>query len=1459
MMTIHRVSAGDGYTYYTNEVASADERRDRKRELSDYYLDSGAPPGQWMGSGMKGHFEISGEVTEQQMRDLFGGGKRPDAQSIRDKKNGVVDERSLLLGNPYAVYPGFHKEFTEAVTQAINDWREDNQGAEPNRRERSQIRRHVARELFIADRQREPINDDELTRFLTTQTSTSMQAVAGFDLTFSVPKSVSVMWALGDKELRERIEAAHIDAIKDTLKWLEAEVIGSRVGRNGVRRVQVDGVMAARFRHYDSRAGDPQLHDHLVVSNKVFVPFGFKNDDGTPAGVWRTIDSKALYKATVASSTRYDNALMTRLNRDLGIAFEQRGGDGQALKMEASMVPEALVERFSTRRVSIKGRLDQLVGDYERMHGYRPGRVAMMRLAQRATLETRQAKDHTPLAERLDQWRRASDQRWTAAELDRVKDKRLARARREPTALDRAARLLRPLRRRRDDDAPPGDEEIAQRVVEALEERRSTWTLRHVQAEAARQLAAATGGADCDGDRVTLMSTRVLHGDDMIRLSIPAPVLHESRTDKDGVSVYDHPDMWRYTSTSVIERETRLLDAAERTVTAPVIPAVVDQILDAAAQRGRPLGEDQAHMVSALATRPHAIVTAVGPAGAGKTTAMRALAEAVQAQGGTVVGLAPSAVAARELGQAIGVDASTAHRWLAADGHASLRAGDVVLIDEAGMVDNRTLGEVADRALAAGAVVRMVGDPAQLGSVDAGGAFDLLHRCDPDPIELETIWRFKDPQEAGASLELRDGPALDAFAWYQDNDRVRGGAEKEILAEAHAAWRADTEAGRTSIIIASTTERVGALNDQIAAERAASGATTDPQHPATTRDGHALRLGDTILTRRNAPHLPYGGRGQFVRNGDLWTLTDIRPDGTLVATAADHSVVELPADYAAAHVQLGYAATVHRAQGVTVDTAHAVLDPAADRNLAYVALTRGRERNTAWLVVEDDQPTGAVLDTIASRSPDNPSVIVAQAQEWLDAGDPVRERDIYTDLVGTADRIRWAERLRQLAAGKKIPAQAARASASLAFKGLITRLNGLEAEGIDIDALLVDLTQDLGRPRDPAALLCWRINDWRGQHPTITDPDYVGPMSALDDRALADARRHAAAQADDAARRVTARDLAITDPDAPGAAPAWGNRPHGAMGDHELNQAIRDAVAESFAHAVDPAGPQDGLDEAARSLLAERDTRATMDRQRRRGEDIQRWALSHMGDLTDPESTKKVDMTALAERVDDSYDAALTLLAEATEETARRKWRLPQEDAAQPPASDGLTSWTAPAAALADSRTPKDWRKALATQRQILAGVIDHAGERALDHEAWAVGLPRPEGWDEADHRRAVGEIATYRATHRIGEHLPLADTASTGAHDEAPVRDLVKPLDQARATATPEARVLADAEAATAPARRRASIDDALRRARASLDAQRREAEAEKAQRAALAERARSAQPHQTRGRIFGPKGPRL
>ncbi|HAQ9640053.1 TPA: relaxase domain-containing protein, partial [Enterococcus faecium] len=233
---------------------------------------------------------------------------------------------------------------------------------------------------------RPPGDKEELGRFITAASRPTQQAVAGFDLVFSPAKTVSTLWGLGDNDTRKTIEQAHEAAIEDTLKYLEAEAIATRAGTNGVAQLDVEGgLIATRFRHYDSRAGDPQLHDHVVVANKV------KGSDGK----WRTIDSKLLHRQGVAASEFYNSCVMDRVTDALGLTTELREvTPGKRPVVEIAGVDDRLTAGFSSRSADIKASMKKLEREYRQDHGRAPDMKARVRLAQQATLDTRPAKAH---------------------------------------------------------------------------------------------------------------------------------------------------------------------------------------------------------------------------------------------------------------------------------------------------------------------------------------------------------------------------------------------------------------------------------------------------------------------------------------------------------------------------------------------------------------------------------------------------------------------------------------------------------------------------------------------------------------------------------------------------------------------------------------------------------------------------------------------------------------------------------------------------------------------------------------------------------------------------------------------------------------------------------------------------------------------------------------------------------
>jgi ATP-dependent exoDNAse (exonuclease V) alpha subunit len=241
--------------------------------------------------------------------------------------------------------------------------------------------------------------------------------------------------------------------------------------------------------------------------------------------------------------------------------------------------------------------------------------------------------------------------------------------------------------------------------------------------------------------------------------------------------------------------------------------------------------------------------------------------------------------------------------------------------------------------------------------VGAGEAFRLLAES-PHAIELRSLWRFTNRWEANATRGLRDGnpTALDA---YVAHGRLHNGETAEMLDAAYQAWATDTAAGHSSVLIAPDRETVSALNQRARHDRVAAG-LVEP-HGVHIADGATAGPGDVIVTRRNDRRLrlPDGGH---IRNGSLWRITATGSDGSIHVAEiprpgsdngdAQPAVLRLPAEYVRADVELGYATTVHRAQGITVDTSHAVLGPGTTRQALYVAMTRGSQENHAYATVD---------------------------------------------------------------------------------------------------------------------------------------------------------------------------------------------------------------------------------------------------------------------------------------------------------------------------------------------------------------------------------------------------------------------------------------------------------------------------------------------------------------------------
>src|SRR3954470_7188910 len=395
-MTVHKLTAGDGYAYLTRQVAAHDATERGPGGLGDYYGEKGEAPGVWMGCGLAGvpDFPVGAQVTEAQMVALFGQGRHPNAEQIeRAARLAGQDlqqtDRASRLGSPYLVFERAN-EFRRRCAEEFRDYNIARALAPVTpvpQEDRARIRTAVATAMFAESHGRPPADARELSGHLARISRQATTAVAGYDLTFSPVKSVSTLWAIAPPEVAAVIEQAHAEAVAETLTWLEDHATFTRVGRNGVAQVEVRGLIAAAFTHRDSRAGDPDLHTHVAISNKV----------QTLDGRWLALDGRPIYKNKVAASERYNTRLEALLVDRLGVRFADRPGTDPSKRpvREIVGIDGPLPRLWSSRRRAIDVRRAALALQFQADHGRPPTAVEALSLAQRANLESRPA-EHEP-------------------------------------------------------------------------------------------------------------------------------------------------------------------------------------------------------------------------------------------------------------------------------------------------------------------------------------------------------------------------------------------------------------------------------------------------------------------------------------------------------------------------------------------------------------------------------------------------------------------------------------------------------------------------------------------------------------------------------------------------------------------------------------------------------------------------------------------------------------------------------------------------------------------------------------------------------------------------------------------------------------------------------------------------------------------------------------------------------
>lgn len=1085
-MSLHRVTAGSGYDYLTRQVAAMDSTEKGHTGLATYYSERGESPGQWMGSGLAGidGLNAGDPVTSEQMQALFGAGHHPlAAQRVESMATPGMSEKELLeltrLGKPYLVYDHDISDFRIEVArrlEVLNKQRGVPRNAKVAIGDRANIRTQVAREMFTAEFGRAP-DDRELAGQVARLSRQHTTAVAGFDLTFSPVKSVSTLWALSDPHTAAQIEKAHNQAVADTLKWIEANALYSRVGAGGVRQVDVNGLIAAAFVHRDSRAGDPDLHTHVAVANKV----------QTHDGRWLAIDGRVLFKAAVTASETYNTALEAHLAHDLGIEFAVRPSTDPRKRpiREIVGIDPAINERWSSRRAAIEARRNELVAEFQASHHRPPIPAEAIALAQQATLETRQAK-HEPrtVAEQRAAWRRQAEHLLGGA--DAV-----------TTMVSRAVGHRPCL-----EPGPAHDEiwlaDTAAAVVDRVQQDRSTWQIWHIRAEALRAARAATVPIDHLGAVVDqIVDTALAQHSILLQCDTDGITEPRGLQRTDGTSVYDVAGAQMYSSTAIIGAERRLVGAAGERGGFTVEATAVDLALLESQANGVVLNAGQALLVREMASSGARLQLAIAPAGSGKTTAMSALASAWCAGGGNVIGLSPSAAAAAALGEQLRGDADTLAKliWDIGHGredawHSRVGPNTLLVVDEAGMADTLSLDAAVQFALDRGASVRLIGDDQQLAAIGAGGVLRDI-QATHGALRLAELMRFSDAAEAAASLALRQGHT-EALGFYLDHSRVLVGDQVTMAEALYTAWASDQARGMDSVMLAPTRELVASLNQRARQDRLGG---TAPHRCVDLADGNQASAGDTIITRLNNRQLRLSA-SDFVKNGDRFEVVRVAANGSIKARhLASRRTVLLPPEYVAGQTELGYASTTYTAQGITADTMHGLLSGDESRQQAYTMLTRGRHLNRAYVVVvgDGDAHTAIQPDTINPLTPtDILERILAKDESPVSATTSLRQATDPRHLLGLAsaryaDAITFAAEFEAGTTGIRALERAVddalpRITEAANWPSLRAQLIQTQASGNDpLDALAKACNQPLAGAQDPASVLAWRVADQRNQ------------------------------------------------------------------------------------------------------------------------------------------------------------------------------------------------------------------------------------------------------------------------------------------------------------------------------------------------------------------------------------------
>jgi conjugative relaxase-like TrwC/TraI family protein len=765
------------------------------------------------------------------------------------------------------------------------------------------------------------------------------RGVPAFDVVLRPTKSVSLLYGLGDARTAAQVLQAHHQATREALGYLE-EHVGTRRGHGGCEHVAGNGLVAVGFDHRTSRAGDPLLHTHVIVANRV----------QGPDGRWTALDGRDLYRHRLAADAIYRGAYQRSLTRSLGVAWTEPDRHGNR---EVAGMPTGLLRAFSKRADAIDCEVERLEAE---------GRVRTPKLVKWVVHSTRQAKQHEAPATLVERWRtEAAEQGVDVPGLLRGVLGRDRQA--TPTDPPAGGPVA----------GDPAEEAAVARTFDRLA---SPQGLTAQASTFARQDVIAALGAQLVGaDRAQLEAL----ADRFLAERAVSVVAERSLQER------------RWSTPELLEVEGRLVAGAQARRGEQTGVCSAETVRAALAEHPT-IGPDHAGMVRDLCLSPDGVRVVVGKAGTGKTYALGVARHAFTLDGYRVIGAAPTGIATTSLEAEGFEEVATVDRLLLELDHATgrranhvrrgrgdqapvLDARSVLVVDEATMVGSRKLARLLEHVNGAGGKAVLVGDDRQLSSIDAGGGFRGL-RVRLGASELVENRRQRAAWEREALELVRDGQVDQAVAAYREHERMVAATSKTELTlnlvrdwwQTHQQAETAGEPDRDAVILAYRRDEVDRLNT--ACQQVMRRNDRLGEHGLEVGD-RTLHVGDRVVCGRNDL------RGLGVANGTRGTITALNVQGrSLTMRTEQGRQVTLPAAYLDGPVpegrrvvDLAYATTGHKAQGLTRWRALVRITGQENANWLYVQLSRAKHDTRLHTIVAPE-PTTAELDLPDREPPD---------------------------------------------------------------------------------------------------------------------------------------------------------------------------------------------------------------------------------------------------------------------------------------------------------------------------------------------------------------------------------------------------------------------------------------------------------------------------------------------------------